>query len=61
LCVAASTDETAAHHEGMPEHSSVRPYRWLAEYFDRMFTGYHGAIEAAPGSAPLHPRLSPTS
>ena len=25
----------------------VRPYRWLAEYFDRIFTGYRGYIDAA--------------
>ena len=27
--------------------AAVRPYRWLAEYFDRMFVDYRGFMEAA--------------
>jgi len=36
-----------AQDEGMPKPAGVRPYRWLAEHFDRMFTGHHRFVEAA--------------
>lgn len=31
----------------MSKPGGVRPYRWLAEYFDRVFSGYRKFIEAA--------------
>ena len=31
----------------MAKLTGVRPYRWLAEYFDRVFSGYRGYIERA--------------
>lgn len=31
----------------MPPEAGVPPYRWLAEHFDRMFSGYRKFIEAA--------------
>ncbi len=37
----------------------VRPYRWLAEYFDRIFAGYRGSADAAHRAIlePVLPRV----
>jgi len=31
----------------MPTPSAVQPYRWLADYYDRLFTGYRDFIRSA--------------
>ncbi len=45
----------------MPEnHVRVRPYHWLAQYYDRVFTYHHGWTEAAHRKilGPILPKLT---
>jgi SAM-dependent methyltransferase len=43
----------------MAKLAGVQPYRWLAEHFDRVFTGYRGFIDAAHRSIvePILPQV----